>query len=1067
LPTSDDIIELLSQPQLISGALTRIPTGNRLASFVHHLFVTRYTSSDTRTESLHIESSRGRSQLGVARMKLKSPLKNLSIYGSKGLIVIYGYDDVTGLYQVLEINRPILTTDGPIRMKQLPQQLTLNQVIARKKYMKTSYKDMELFYENVHCIYGCIKLLDSHYLLLVTKKSKIGSILGHSIYSIDEIAFLPVTFGMKSSADEARYRSLLGTFEFTKYLYFSYTYDLTKSYQLQTTTKQESLLNPLQIVSSSPSSAPKSSAPASTPESGAASHRSLSQHMFVWNSFAMKPFLRGGVDHQPLDHWCTPVIYGYINQRHIQLQAHISLQFLLIARRSRLFAGTRYLRRGVDILGHVANEVETEQLFYLSSSSSSPGHLPRVTSLIQCRGSIPLFWSHTNLYSPKPDVQLESDLELRLAASKKHFENLFIRYGFNIHCLNLVKQLDSKGEMMLGSAYQETCESLNQTFIEMKNSYLKQQHRQTATSTNTTPTNTKGSGDVRDEITPLTYISYDFLTMAKYQHIAESEGVRNGPNVFRDINKICEGIYGKIGFYVDPPPTSPPSSSDMFLTFPIVSLSIAQQEEETSVDSGRGGQGDGGAGNIPRKFLQDESSNSSDLSDLFYELLAGDSPTHILHSDEFLASLNPTNTLGTGSPTGLLQNGVLRTNCMDCLDRTNVAQFCYAKLNIMKQLKAIGLNLLSGALQEVINICMEVWAEHGDAIAIQYGGSGAMHKVDKQDPSPASQQLSGNMSGSSSSSSSSSALQSTPDQEFCLTGGSKNALVAVQRYYSNISTDYDRQQAIDLLLGIYEPKKNTVPIWEERLRTQHLRFGARGRRQSDLTAAGQHDLNLLLQLDNVTKKEKIKSELLMLQQQQQQPQQGESGAVALNDGDFLVLHDEDREDEEEEGTEDEEEETEEDEIWEDTPVEQNQKQRKSVRIPLPGYQVLDSATKPFFHISSMALDSITEFRDIVEESDIETVNCHEVSLHVFSLTHICRSLPIPSLPSSSMTRCGLLIARRKRGHLPLLNQRVCRPLPSLHSLLRSSCIRTIFVETSPSLPLSTTATAIVSAHVSL
>ena len=39
------------------------------------------------------------------------------------------------------------------------------------------------------------------------------------------------------------------------------------------------------------------------------------------------------------------------------------------------------------------------------------------------------------------------------------------------------------------------------------------------------------------------------------------------------------------------------------------------------------------------------------------------------------------------------------------------------------------------------------------------------------------------------------------EREFVLSGGAKNAIVAVQRYYSNISTDFERQQSIDLLLG--------------------------------------------------------------------------------------------------------------------------------------------------------------------------------------------------------------------------------------------------------------------------
>ena len=46
--------------------------------------------------------------------------------------------------------------------------------------------------------------------------------------------------------------------------------------------------------------------------------------------------------------------------------------------------------------------------------------------------------------------------------------------------------------------------------------------------------------------------------------------------------------------------------------------------------------------------------------------------------------------IGSGVIVGILQKGVLRTNCVDCLDRTNVGQFCYARHCLSYQLKAIG-----------------------------------------------------------------------------------------------------------------------------------------------------------------------------------------------------------------------------------------------------------------------------------------------------------------------------------------------------------------------------------------
>jgi hypothetical protein len=37
-----------------------------------------------------------------------------------------------------------------------------------------------------------------------------------------------------------------------------------------------------------------------------------------------------------------------------------------------------------------------------------------------------------------------------------------------------------------------------------------------------------------------------------------------------------------------------------------------------------------------------------------------------------------------------IQNGVARTNCIDCLDRTNAAQFVIGKRALGRQLQAIG-----------------------------------------------------------------------------------------------------------------------------------------------------------------------------------------------------------------------------------------------------------------------------------------------------------------------------------------------------------------------------------------
>ena len=79
------------------------------------------------------------------------------------------------------------------------------------------------------------------------------------------------------------------------------------------------------------------------------------------------------------------------------------IQMTLICRRSKNYAGARFLKRGLNEQGHVANDVETEQLI----CDSSPGFttIENMTSFVQHRGSIPLYWGqYSNGVMPKPPI---------------------------------------------------------------------------------------------------------------------------------------------------------------------------------------------------------------------------------------------------------------------------------------------------------------------------------------------------------------------------------------------------------------------------------------------------------------------------------------------------------------------------------------------------------------------------------------------------------------------------------------------------------------------------------------
>jgi hypothetical protein len=58
----------------------------------------------------------------------------------------------------------------------------------------------------------------------------------------------------------------------------------------------------------------------------------------------------------------------------------------------------------VNDKGRVANDVETEQLVMNEETGIGPG-TGQVSSVVQHRGSIPLFWSQeSSRLSPKPDI---------------------------------------------------------------------------------------------------------------------------------------------------------------------------------------------------------------------------------------------------------------------------------------------------------------------------------------------------------------------------------------------------------------------------------------------------------------------------------------------------------------------------------------------------------------------------------------------------------------------------------------------------------------------------------------
>ncbi|GLU16361.1 hypothetical protein SLE2022_327990 [Rubroshorea leprosula] len=180
-------------------------------------------------------------------------------------------------------------------------------------------------------------------------------------------------------------------------------------------------------------------------------------NIFVWNSYLTQA-IRLKCDNI---FWTIALVHGHFKQTRLSIFGR-DFSVSLVSKCSRHFRGTCYLRRGVNDLGRVLNDVETEQIVLEEEVGSSKGKL---SSIVQMRGLIPLFWSQeASRFSPKYDIILQRYYPT-YEATKLHFEDLAKRYGNPIILLNLIKTVEQRPrEMMLRHEFANIVGYLN-TFL--------------------------------------------------------------------------------------------------------------------------------------------------------------------------------------------------------------------------------------------------------------------------------------------------------------------------------------------------------------------------------------------------------------------------------------------------------------------------------------------------------------------------------------------------------------------------------------------------------------------------
>ncbi|KAK8060606.1 phosphatidylinositol-3-5-bisphosphate 5-phosphatase [Apiospora saccharicola] len=573
---------------------------------------------------------------GRSLTRLFYRMHKFTLYETASRYYIVGGDVTEKRYRILKVDRNTHEPDSELT-------ITDDKIIYSQKEMNALLDTIDDGNKGTggikqRCttwgLLGFIKFTGPYYMLLITKKSTVAMIGGHYVYQVDGTELIPLTPAKfrpdVRNTEEPRFLAILNNLDLTRSFYYSYSYDITRTLQHNISRERTALANG---------------------QPGTINDDFNS--MFVWNSHLLQPAEAAIPD--PFD-WCRPIIHGYIDQAALSIYGR-SAYITIIARRSRYFAGARFLKRGANDLGYVANDVETEQIVSesLTTSFHSPGPKlfasPHFTSYVQHRGSIPLYWTQDNIgVTPKPPIELNL-VDPFYTAAAQHFNNLFERYGSPIYVLNLVKARErTPRESKLLDEFTKCINYLNQ-FLPDDNKII--------------------------------YKAWDMSRAAKSRD----------QDVIGTLESIAESVVTTTGFFQN---------------------------------------GDG------------------DIS-----------PTHV-------------------------QNGVARTNCIDCLDRTNAAQFVIGKRALGHQLHALGI-LADTSIDydtDAVNLFTHMYHDHGDTIAVQYGGSQLVNTME------------------------------TYRKINQWTSHSRDMIESFKRYYNNSFMDSQRQEAYNLFLGNYKFALGQPMLWD-------------------------------------------------------------------------------------------------------------------------------------------------------------------------------------------------------------------------------------------------------------
>ncbi|GAQ84463.1 Sac domain-containing Phosphoinositide Phosphatase [Klebsormidium nitens] len=186
---------------------------------------------------------------------------------------------------------------------------------------------------------------------------------------------------------------------------------------------------------------------------------------YVWNEWLAAPFKRIG-----LPSHCVVLMQGVAESRTFPDSSGRQAIVSLIARRSRLHPGTRYLARGLNPAASTGNEIECEQLVF--PAGQSPGKPVPFSVYLWRRGTVPIWWG-AEIKSTMAEAELYVCEERAFEGSGRYYKRLERRYKGDgrsaadgkaratpIVCVNLLRTQPGKPELPLAEAFQSMAAEL-------------------------------------------------------------------------------------------------------------------------------------------------------------------------------------------------------------------------------------------------------------------------------------------------------------------------------------------------------------------------------------------------------------------------------------------------------------------------------------------------------------------------------------------------------------------------------------------------------------------------------